>query len=325
MRMEKDLRIAALAAAGMGLCAFSAAAQGLGADAGERPFALGGRSWRSQAAFVDSGARCATRHVDDIETDRVEKDVERWLADRGGGGNGHKRPAPPVVITTPVSIPVWVHVINTGPGVQNGNVSDAMILQQLAVLNAAFGGVSGGAATLFSFTLAGVDRTTNAAWYTMVPGSLEERQAKTALRKVGGNVLNLYTCDPGGGILGWATFPWRAASNPIDDGIVVLHASLPGGSAVPYHLGDTATHEVGHWLGLYHTFQGGCSKWGDYVSDTAGEQFPAFGCPVGRDTCRSTGRDPIENFMDYSDDACMYRFTAGQSVRMNTMYGSYRQ
>lgn len=297
-------------------------AQGIGARANGRPFTIGDRSWPSQAEFVASGARCATRQIDDVEAERVARDVDRLLSGRGGGA---RRPSSPPVLTTPVTIPVYVHVIRAGVGVQNGDVPDATIAAQIAVLNAAFGGGTGGTSTLFSFVLAGVDRTTNATWYGMTPGSLAERQAKTALHQGDRHVLNLYTANPGGGILGWSTFPWRYASDPIDDGIVVLFSSLPGGGAVPYDEGDTATHEVGHWLGLYHTFQGACTKRNDYVDDTPAEKYPAYACPIGQDTCARDGLDPIDNFMDYSDDACMYRFSAGQSARMNAMYAGYRQ
>lgn len=193
-----------------------------------------------------------------------------------------------------------------------------MISAQISVLNAAFGSWG------YSFQLVAIDRTTNAGWYVMEPGTAAEAQAKAALRQGTADDLNIYSANPGQGLLGWATFPWSYASDPKDDGVVVLHSSLPGGSAVPYNLGDTGTHEVGHWMGLLHTFQGGCSKKGDLVSDTPPERSAAFGCPAGRDTCRGGGLDPVKNFMDYTDDACMDHFTAGQDARMDAQFSTYR-
>ncbi|HEU5059057.1 MAG TPA: zinc metalloprotease [Kofleriaceae bacterium] len=227
-----------------------------------------------------------------------------------------------------VDIPVWFHVIRQGTGTSNGDLTSTMINDQIAVLNESFSGQTGGSDTAFRFTLAGVTRTTNATWYNSCDAASSENAMKSALRVGGAETLNIYSCNPGGGLLGWATFPSWYSSDPDADGVVILDQSVPGGTATPYNLGDTATHEVGHWLGLFHTFQGGCKKnanGGDAVADTPAERSPAFGCPVGRDSCpRQPGVDPITNFMDYTDDACMYELSAGQSTRMDAQYTAYR-
>ena len=219
------------------------------------------------------------------------------------------------------TIPVYWHVIRRGTGISNGDIPDSQITTQINVLNAAYAG------TGWQFNLVATDRTTNSTWYTCSGGSCET-QMKNALRTGTADDLNIYSNNMGGGLLGWATFPSSYASSPKNDGVVILFSSVPGGTAAPYNLGDTATHEIGHWMGLYHTFQGGCARsatGGDGVADTPAEKSPAYGCPVGRDTCRNiAGLDPIKNFMDYTDDACMDSFTAGQDGRMDSMFTTYR-
>ncbi len=257
--------------------------------------------------------RCMTVTPSASERARIDDNLTAFSRMKSAKGQSANR------AVGSVTIPVWFHVINKGTGIANGDVPQSQIDDQMAVLNAAY------ASTPFKFTLAGVDRTTNATWYTMAPGTTAETQAKTALRKGGPETLNLYSANPSGGLLGWATFPTSYASAPKSDGVVVLYTSVPGGTAAPYNLGDTGTHEVGHWLGLYHTFQGGCSGSGDSVSDTPAERSSAFGCPTGRDTCKAkAGKDPITNFMDYTDDACMNTFTAGQTTRMDSLHAQYR-
>lgn len=216
------------------------------------------------------------------------------------------------------NINVYWHTMYSG---SSGRVTSTQIADQIAVLNAAY------ASTGYTFTLVSIDETSSSSYYRNCSRSSTERAMKSSTRLGSADDLNIWSCNPSGGYLGWSTWPSSYASSPTYDGVVLLHSTLPGGTATPYNLGDTATHEVGHWLGqLYHTFEGGCSGNGDYVSDTPALRSATYGCPTGtRDTCTTvSGNDPYENFMDYTDDACMYQFTTGQDTRLDTYFSTYR-
>ncbi|MGW4462181.1 zinc metalloprotease [Micromonospora sp. NPDC004704] len=231
--------------------------------------------------------------------------------------------APFSTAPTKITIPVVVHVISRDRTRAGGNIPRALIDAQLKVLNEAFTGGSGSAVTPFRFKLKKLNRVVNPAWYPIVADSLTESQMKKALRVGGPETLNLYLGALSDELLGWATFPQKKLTSY--DGVVVLSESLPGGTAKPYNEGDTGTHEVGHWLDLFHTFQDGCAGEGDAVADTPAEAEPAFGCPTGRDSCVSKpGLDPIHNFMDYTNDSCMDRFSPGQVNRMVKAWQAYR-
>lgn len=148
--------------------------------------------------------------------------------------------------------------------------------------------------------------------------------------------LNVYICDMCQGLLGWATLPGGSAAT---DAVHVLYSSVGGpnnpGTANPYHLGRTATHEVGHWFNLQHTFSGNCAgttantcaTQGDFCCDTPPTNGSNFGCPTNQNSCTETTPfpppytsnvvDQVQNYMDYTDDPCMNLFTLNQSTRMN--------
>ena len=254
----------------------------------------------------------------------------------GGGGAG---------ALEAVTVPVRFHVIAKDNGQTGGNLSNARIKAQIDVLNAAY------RSSGFSFELEQITRTFEPEWFNLIPsngaepryyrgGGKEVAMKKALYGDSTSETLNIYSASLGQFLLGWAYFPSSfdadaTAGDPLPeyrDGVVVDYRSLPsvpGDTGDPsvysvYGEGDTATHEVGHWLELYHTFQGGCSEPGDYVADTAPEASPAFQCPTGRDTCEGGGVDPITNFMDYTYDSCMTEFTGGQAARMQMAWTEYR-
>lgn len=249
-----------------------------------------------------------------------------------------------------VTIPVVFHVVyNTAAQ----NISDAKCIAQLNQLNldyarmnsdagntpAAFAGLA--ANTQIQFCLAQRDPSGNATTgiihksTTTTSFSSNDNVKKSA--NGGDNAwdatkyLNIWCCNLGGGLLGYAQFPGGSAST---DGVVVLYSSVGSmaspGTASPYHLGRTATHEVGHWLNLRHIWgdESNCNA-DDLVSDTPQQKAENYGCPAYPQTTQSGGRcstsDPSSmfmNYMDYTDDACMNMFSTGQAARMQALFAS---
>ena len=223
------------------------------------------------------------------------------------------------------TVPVYFHVVTDGDDRERHRRADRGADRRP---QHTFAGGEGGAATGFSFTLAGVTRTDNAGWFYANPGGTNEHSMKQTLHRGGANALNLYSTTAGD-YLGWAYLPdiTTKPGQAYLDGVVIDWESIPGTSttyAGRYDQGETATHEVGHWLNLEHTFFGGCNAKGDFVDDTPAEKTPTSGCPAGKDTCPKPGLDPIHNYMDYSYDGCYTEFTRGQAQRMRDAWLYYR-
>jgi len=275
--------------------------QTLANNSNEVPFVVGSMSFKSIGEFASSGSRCRTKDPTPEEEEASQQVVLAWKRNNADGRN-RKLQA--------IVIPTYIHVITSIDG--DGNIDDSKLTEQMNVINEAF-------SPEFQFDLKETQRHSSAEyrWY----GDADESyKAETRVGRK--ETLNIWFNNINGGTLGYATFP--QGNFRVDDGVVCLTGTVPGGNAAPYNEGDTLTHEIGHWLGLYHTFQGGCSGGGDLISDTPAEESPAYGCPTGRDTCQSPGNDPIKNFMDYTDDSCMDTFTSEQFIRMDAQWFAYR-
>lgn len=219
---------------------------------------------------------------------------------------------------SPLEINVVFHVLS-GPR-SEGDLSDALLQEQMSVLNDAYRSAG------FHFNLSEVHRYPGSPFFSggCFPTTEEGLRMKSELAIDPARFVNIYTCRldlPY--IAGYGTLPNEYPEADPRHGVVVDYGAFPG-SPAPLSLGHTLVHELGHYLGLLHTFQGGCAEPGDDVSDTHAEAGPAYGCLIGRDSCPQEGADPISNFMDYSDDTCTDNFTALQGARMQTLVAIYR-
>jgi PKD repeat protein len=232
-------------------------------------------------------------------------------------------------------ISVVVHVISASDG--TGDLSEALIQSQIDILNEDFRALAGspgadGTDSRIQFALASTDPagnpTTGIVRYVDDVAFEDSSQSfKKELSWDTNRYFNMFTFEAGNGLLGEATFPAQSAGLP-EDGIVVNWQTFGRNAPLePYDQGRTTTHEVGHYLGLYHTFQSGCDQAdpytsGDRIADTPDEAQQHFGCDPGTTTCGSP--DAIDNYMNYTDDLCMERFTPEQINRMRCSISNYR-
>ena len=269
----------------------------------------------------------------------MEKHTREIISSAATAKGGHSS-----VAATVYRIPVVVHVVyNTTAQ----NISDAQVQSQITVLNedfrrlnadrtntpAGFGTVAADCEIEFCLaTVAPNGSATNGIVrkYTSTTSFSQDDGVKFS--SSGGNdawpasgYLNIWVCNLGGGLLGYAQFPGGPAST---DGVVINYQYFGrNGSAVaPYNKGRTGTHEVGHWLNLYHIWgddNGACTG-SDAVSDTPNQASEHYGCPTYPSGSCSNGSngDMFMNYMDYTDDACMNLFSTGQKSRMRALFAS---
>ncbi|MDY0781228.1 zinc metalloprotease [Tenacibaculum sp. IB213877] len=259
----------------------------------------------------------------------VEYATRKFIAAKGkpgnGGGNngGGSEPTPDNLGV--INIPVYVHVVYSN---SNENISDAQIASQISVLNEDFrkqnSDVSNAPAEFaplaadseITFSLAGTFRyaSSTTSWGTndAVKATYPPVTPETH--------LNVWVCNIGGGILGYAQFP---GGNLATDGVVCAPQFFgkTGYVQAPFNKGRTMTHEVGHYLNLRHIWGDGRCKQDDFVADTPSSDGPNYGCPT-YPTVNCRTNDMTMNYMDYVDDACMYMFSEGQKSRMRAIFQS---
>jgi Pregnancy-associated plasma protein-A len=269
-------------------------------------FRVNRAEYSDQGEYIKSGRRCGTPLPNALEIDRVRGEVAAVRQ---------------AIRARPETVTINVQFTHITDGNQ-GNIEEDQRRKQIEVMNRAYSesGIK------FTYEPSSARTVNKPAWFNMGLNSAAERESKTELHVPPEYSLNLYTAGLQNGILGWARFPWDLAGDKILDGVVILWSTFPGGEAEPYNLGQTCTHEVGHWLGLYHTFQDGCGGNGDEVDDTPTHGDPNYGClPDGRNgACSPQEKAPIHNYMNYSDDVCMTEFSKGQIERMKDLVQTYR-
>jgi hypothetical protein len=228
-----------------------------------------------------------------------------------------------------IEIPVVVNVVYKTAA---QNISDAQIASQIAVLNADFAATNPDIASVPTIFQAVTSGNTGITFVLdqirRVQTSKSSFTTNDGVKKSnGGGIaplspstkLNLWSCNLSNGVLGYAQFPGGAAAT---DGVVILYSAFGVTTAgAPYNKGRTATHEVGHWLNLRHIW-GDATCGNDQVGDTPLHTGANFGCPAAgiKSSCTGTPVMMTMNYMDYTDDLCMYMFSTGQNTRMNATF-----
>lgn len=269
---------------------------------------------------------------------KVEKDLRTFIASKkpdgvgngnGGGNNGGGEEPPVNDGLGTINIPVVVHVIYNN---SQENISDAQINSQINVLNDDFNATNNDvnqvpaefagavANSDINFSLAQIIRvaSTETSWGTNDAMKYSSNGGSDAVDP--STYLNIWVCNIGGGILGYAQFP---GGNSATDGVVISpqYFGDQGYVSAPFDKGRTATHEVGHWLNLRHIWGDGRCRQDDFVADTPSSDGPNYGCP-SYPTVNCKSNDMTMNYMDYVNDACMYMFSEGQKARMRAIFAS---
>jgi hypothetical protein len=280
----------------------------------------------------DDRMQCGALDPSSEMMDESSRIVQKWLE------SPNDRPTDTTRSEGIINVDTYFHIVysdvnyRTGKNETVGLLSNSDVTNQLQVLNDSFRPYG------FTFTLIGTTRSNNSEWYYNNTIAM-----KSVLHVGNASTLNVYFTDAYG-LAGFAEFPWDYALRPQNDGVVINSIAIPGGAVIRRNQGKTLVHEVGHWLGLLHPFQirptinsvtsspntlvyqiRHCLLNDDMVSDTPRQASPTDGCPERRNSCWFyRGLDPIHNFMDYSNDTCLYEFTNGQMNRMKAMWYEYR-
>ena len=278
-------------------------------------FEFEGRVFNNQQEYIETGARCGTPHAGYYQVRRNDEAVRAF---RGASRRNSRFRRASGTITINVQ---FIHICDG----DEGKITAAQRTNQIKVLNDDFRDHQ----IQFTYDEQATKEVNNQQWFRMDHRSAAERQAKTALQVAPETNLNFYTAGfpVNSGLLGWATFPDELAGDRVRDGVVLLHGTLPGGHSAPFNLGRTGTHEIGHWLGLFHTFQGGCNGIGDHIGDTVAHSRPNFGKPAVGDphnACDQNEDAPVQNYMNYTDDDWMNHFTERQGGRMREQIAIFR-
>ena len=225
-------------------------------------------------------------------------------------------------LSTKITVPIVFHVIMGSDN--SGDVLDNQLTQQIDVLNNCFSGTD----YSFIFYLSGINRVKNNNWRDLAVGTTAVTNMVNELAIDPKHVLNIYiTSTYPSYQLGWLIdWMWNLPENSPQNGIVIKTDCLPGGNYTNYNSGISCAHEVGHYMGLYHTFDDlNKCNYNDLVADTPVHNMNSKCPPENTDTCpNKEGLDPIHNYMNYTYDNCRTEFTKGQRDRMSFMVSEYR-